>query len=76
MEKGIYAVGFPDTSSFAPIGVKQAMEKLIAEDENTVRNLVKECKLSVPVQHLAVSVQSEHTYKRSKISPELQCRSQ
>ena len=76
MGKGIYAVGFPDTSPFAPIGVKQAMEKLIAEDENTVRNLVRECKFSVPVQHLAVSVQSEHTYKRSKISPELQCRSQ
>ena len=76
MGKGIYAVGFPDTSLFAHIGVKQAMEKLIAEDENTIRNLVKECKIPVPVKHLAVSVQSEHTYKRSKISPEPQCRSQ
>ena len=51
MEKGTYAVGFPDTSTLPP-HVKSVLQNGIAVDENSIKRLVERCDSSLRVEDL------------------------
>ena len=51
MTKGMYAVGFPDTSALPP-HLKPIMQDGITGDEKTIRELVNACESSLTVENL------------------------
>ena len=51
MEKGTYAVGFPDTSTVPP-SVKSVLQNGIAVDEHSIRRLVETCDSNLRVEDL------------------------
>ena len=67
IDKGIYTVGFPDTSNMSASN-KLIYQNGIAKDENVIRRLVKECERSLSVKDVRLSYlrycwRSVHRYR-------------